>query len=232
MALEFNGSSSRVAFPSGFFNYERTQPWSISANVYFTGARSGGVAGYIIFSRLQSSGALAGIEVSLLWTELAFSPNSIIAANVYMINNFGSNNHLQTFAQTDVASSTWTNVVFTYDGSSAAAGVKIYINGTASAKTTPRDTLSASVLNSITPTIGSRNASSSWFNGRIAEAGIWNVELTADECRALGKSVSPTLVRPQSLQSYVPMVREIIDAKGNALTGTSTTVANHPRVYR
>jgi hypothetical protein len=69
-------------------------------------------------------------------------------------------------------------------------------------------------------------------NGTIAEAAVWNTALTDDEMRALGKGVSPQLVRPANLIYYVPAVRDVLDVKGNALTVTGTTVADHsPVIY-
>lgn len=69
--------------------------------------------------------------------------------------------------------------------------------------------------------------------GDLAEVGVWNVALTADEIASLGKGVSCDQVRPQSLVFYAPLVRNIGDmARGIALTNVNTsTVAVHPRVY-
>jgi Concanavalin A-like lectin/glucanases superfamily len=43
------------------------------------------------------------------------------------------------------------------------------------------------------------------MTGRLAEWGIWNVALTDDEIAALGKGVSPLLVRPSALVGYYPL---------------------------
>jgi hypothetical protein len=69
--------------------------------------------------------------------------------------------------------------------------------------------------------------------GLIAEVGIWNVALTADEIASLAKGMTCDKVRPQSLVFYAPLVRDLIDAKGGlTITNNNTaTVANHPRVY-
>jgi hypothetical protein len=84
--------------------------------------------------------------------------------------------------------------------------------------------------------IGARRLSNiigSYFNGKIAEVGIWNAALTAQEVASLAKGMTCDKIRPQSLVSYVPLVRELIDQKGG-LTITNNngaTVDNHPRVY-
>jgi hypothetical protein len=72
-----------------------------------------------------------------------------------------------------------------------------------------------------------------FFQGDIAEAAIWNVDLTDAEIASLGKGFKPLRIRPQSLRFYAPIVRNIQDLRG-AITLTnngSATVANHPRVY-
>ena len=84
--------------------------------------------------------------------------------------------------------------------------------------------------------IGARRVSTilgAYFNGKIAEVGIWNAALTAQEVASLAKGMTCDKIRPQSLVSYVPIVRELIDQKGG-LTITNNngaTVDNHTRVY-
>jgi hypothetical protein len=82
--------------------------------------------------------------------------------------------------------------------------------------------------------IGARwNNSLIFFAGPIAEVGIWNAALTADEIASLAKGMTCDKIRPQSLVFYAPLVRDLIDTKGG-LTITNNngaTVADHPRVY-
>jgi hypothetical protein len=93
-------------------------------------------------------------------------------------------------------------------------------------------------LGTVTPTalhIGARFAFSfgGFTNGLIAEVGIWNVALTADEIASLAKGMTCDKVRPQSLVFYAPLVRDLNDQKGG-LTITNNngaTVAAHTRVY-
>lgn len=94
----------------------------------------------------------------------------------------------------------------------------------------------------ITPTginrigIGARVRSGidQYHDGLIAEVGIWNVELTAAEIASLAKGVTCDKVRPQSLQFYAPLIRDLQDLRGGlTLTNTNgATVADHPRVYK
>jgi hypothetical protein len=110
--------------------------------------------------------------------------------------------------------------------------VKVYLDGGNS------DTSTGFALNPA-PTrinIGARFLASSaglFFDGQIAEVGIWNAALTAAEIASLAKGMTCDKVRPQSLVFYAPLVRDLIDQKGG-LTITNNngaTVANHPRIY-
>ncbi len=72
-----------------------------------------------------------------------------------------------------------------------------------------------------------------YMNGLLAEVGIWNVALTAEEIASLAKGMTCDKVRPQSLVFYAPLVRNLQDVKGGlTITNNNTaTVADHPRVY-
>jgi hypothetical protein len=75
--------------------------------------------------------------------------------------------------------------------------------------------------------------STEFFDGRMAEIGVWNVGLNASEVASLADGMTCDKVRPQSLVFYAPLVRDLIDAKGGlTITNNNTaTVADHPRVY-
>ena len=230
MSIDFNGTTSRIALPTGFFDYERTQAFSISAVVRYEFARSGGLAGYQIFSRLNSSAPHNGVEFGMYWTGAGVPPDSSAVMFCYIANNFSSN-RINVNSLTDIASGSDKVMTLTYDGSSTAAGVKFYLDGVVQSKNTVADNLSASILLSTTPHIGSRGTAS-FFNGQLSSFGAWSAQLNAAECASLGKFISPKKIRPQSLVMHAPLIREVIDAKGNALTATSLSVgANQPRIY-
>jgi hypothetical protein len=86
-------------------------------------------------------------------------------------------------------------------------------------------------------TIGARiqnSAAGAYFDGDLADVGIWNVALTAAEIASLAKGMACDKVRPQSLVFYAPLARNLIDVRGGrTITNNNTaTVANHPRIYQ
>jgi hypothetical protein len=76
-------------------------------------------------------------------------------------------------------------------------------------------------------TSGSRTV---FTNGRIAEAAIWNEALNDDEIAALANGFRPSLIRPNKLVFYVPLVREVLDVRSAlSLTTSGAVVADHTR---
>lgn len=73
----------------------------------------------------------------------------------------------------------------TYDGSSSASGVKIYINGFAVATTTVYDNLTDTTLSTASLTLGNRQDGNRPFEGTETNIAVWNRELTALEADEL-----------------------------------------------
>ena len=107
-----------------------------------------------------------------------------------------------------------------------------YFNGTAA---TPNTTSSIPLgLNRLN--IGARYGAGvlgAYFPGAIAEVGVWNVALNADEIASLSKGFPCRLVRPSALVFYSRLIRNVMDIR-NGVTlselGTGTTVSDHPRI--
>lgn len=72
-----------------------------------------------------------------------------------------------------------------------------------------------------------------YFVGSIAEVGVWNAALTADEIASLAKGFPCRLVRPSALQFYSRLIRNVMDIR-NGITlselGTGTSQSDHPRI--
>lgn len=84
--------------------------------------------------------------------------------------------------------------------------------------------------------IGARRVGSAidgFFNGLIAEVGIWNVVLSDEEVSSLADGISCSLIRPGSLVFYAPLIRQILDiTAGFSLTNNGgATISDHTRIY-
>jgi hypothetical protein len=75
-----------------------------------------------------------------------------------------------------------------------------------------------------------------FFDGDLAEAGIWNVALDDFDVASLAAGLSPLLVRPSALVGYWPLIGTTspeIDLRGRVeLAVTGATAAPHPRIIR
>jgi len=119
------------------------------------------------------------------WEGYGIQLNGSTSLNPRFLLRNSQSNQLIVDANVGLTVGQWTYVAITYDGSSSASGVNIYINGGSVSTTTPYDTLSASILNNEALTIGSIGSGSWFFNGLIDEVAIFNRSLSAEEISAL-----------------------------------------------
>ena len=79
----------------------------------------------------------------------------------------------------NLAINTWQHYVVTYNGSSLASGVKIYVNGVSKALTVASNTLTDTIRNTEKLKIGTGYYP--WYAGRVDEVTIYNRVLPASE---------------------------------------------------
>lgn len=105
-----------------------------------------------------------------------------------------------------------------------------YIDGGSSGTNTTSDTPSG-ISSLQIGRVFFNNTAGQRFAGRIAETAIWNVALNIDEIRSLADGYRPSLIRPQNLVFYAPLIRDLIDvARGISLiNGDNVPVAEHVR---
>ncbi len=118
-------------------------------------------------------GDATGVELlvdhgKLRWSMIHLWPNS--AASV------------ETDAELPVG--TWQRVTVTYDGSSKAAGLHVYLDGREAKTTVVRDTLHAKPRDNSLE-IGSRSRDAGFRNGSLDEIQLWRTALTAAEVATL-----------------------------------------------
>lgn len=98
----------------------------------------------------------------------------------------------------------WHHVVATYDGSGDAAGVTIYVDDSSVALTVQEDSLAATTVGSEDAWIGARpNAASNFFVGSLKDAGVFDIELSADDVTAISDACDSDLREFGPLESLV-----------------------------
>jgi len=128
---------------------------------------------------------------------------------------------------TGYTANTWYHACGVFTGNASRTA---YINGGSSAtNTTSKSAITIDRVDMGANYNGSAYASQ-LMSGRIAEAAVWNVALSAAEVSALASGVSPRLIRPSALRFYAPLVGDPIDLRrGIAITNSGTTLADHTR---
>ncbi len=82
---------------------------------------------------------------------------------------------------------TWQHVMVTYDGSSKAAGVKIYLDGEVMETSVEADALIGSIRTVESLRIGSRRGGMQ-YHGLITDVRIVDKELTAEQVREIAEN--------------------------------------------
>lgn len=116
---------------------------------------------------------------------------------------------------------------------SGATAARCYLNGSVGSDAT----YVALTFSSCTILGVGRVQNTQFLNGRVAELGVWNVELTAAEIAALAKGYTPLEIRPDALLAYYPLGGHYgqldLDRWKNRYDLTpanSPTWVDHPRV--
>lgn len=109
---------------------------------------------------------------------------------------------------------TWIGLGTVYTGSS----LTCYLNGVADStlgglSVAASNAIYCDVLAAMTYA-GDIDASSQWADGQVAELGLWNAALSADEMSSLGNGFRPSRIRPQALQLYMPAVGSLTEVRG------------------
>jgi hypothetical protein len=218
MAYDFNGSNQYLSTASAPAS---GSPSTIAAWVRIEATNIDHVIGYLG----EASGTHRN-QVQLSAVNSAGGPS--FAVILFIGSSVGAAQRATTSTATSV--NTWHHAAGVFSSSTSRTA---YIDGVAGTENTT-DIGSQNTATAIN--IGVRtanNGQAAYFDGQIAEFGIWNAALTDAEIASLAKGMTCDKVRPQSLVFYSPLTRDLIDYKGGlAITNNNTaTVANHPRVY-
>jgi len=100
-------------------------------------------------------------------------------------------NAIKVISKSELPKGRWNHVCVTYNGSSQADGVKIYLNGSLQKVTVDKNSLRQSIRTPVPFKIGQRDTSSPVLNAGLQDLRIYARELNADEAQAL--AVAPRL---------------------------------------
>ncbi len=169
-AYYFDGVNDRIDLPSAVLNVERTNSYSQSFWIKTTATDTGNN----IIAKMQSSGAYRGLMIGI---------NAGIL-RMQWISDQNSSNKIRVDGTTSLRDDQWHHIAVIYDGSSTAAGISVYVDGNPESMSVYADSLTGTILNSVTPTIGSRN-NTYYYTGAIDDIRIYSRALSESEVQAL-----------------------------------------------
>jgi hypothetical protein len=151
-------------------DFERDQPWSYCAWVRLSDVRGGAA-----FARMDDADAYRGWD---LWFEDGKPGTHII--------HKWPDDALKVVAKKALEKNRWTHVCITYDGTSKASGVKIYIDGELQENAVQADKLQNSIRTKVPLKLGQRSNSSPLENAGVQDVRIYGRVLKPAEIKALG----------------------------------------------
>lgn len=163
-------------------------------------------------------------SVNSYFCDLHVYPNGTCGLRI-----FNGSQYEETTPTGAISASTWTHLCGVYSSSTSRSAFK---NGGGKTTGTTSATLGNLDRMSVGAMLFQGQSILQPFNGKVAEAAIWNVALSDSEVAQLALGASPSLIRPDSLVMYLPLVRDILDlCEATAFTTTGTAASDHPRVY-
>ena len=169
-AIQFAGNSYIELGDVG--NYERDQKFSYGAWL-----RSPGKANGAAIARMDRDDGHRGWD---LWLQ-----NDRVG--VHLIYTWPQN-FIKVVTKKALKKNEWTHVFVTYDGSSKAAGVKIYFNGVPQEVQVEGDGLTDTIVTTTSLKLGRRNTGQGFKNGGLHDFRLYGRELTREEVTRLAKS--------------------------------------------
>jgi len=210
MSAEFSGENAIVV--KDVAKFDREDAFSISFWLYLENPLEYAIV--VHRAQAESDAANRGYEVMIHDDRPVFG-----------LNHFWPGNAIRVQSDVLIPNKEWVYLAFTYDGSSTAAGTKIFINGNESPKRIIRDNLYRTIEYSDGGSepplkIGARFRDRGLKTGRIDDFRIHDVSLTALEITALhaGTPVEKTPNHSdENLQFYTEVVDERIAEERKAL---------------
>ncbi len=154
-------------------DWERTQAYTVSTWFFYP---QGGSVGSLL-ARMAKPGEYRGWD---LWLE-----NGRIGTHI--VSSWPSS-AIKVIAKKTLSANTWYHLTVTYDGSSKAAGVKLYLDGTLQDADIANDNLTSSIKTPVPLRLARREGAEGLANIRLADIRFYDRPLDAAEAAGLGRN--------------------------------------------
>jgi hypothetical protein len=168
-ALTFFAATPKHITLADFANFERTDPFSLEC--WFKTSVVGGLNH--LLSKMENAGNFRGWALRVNSGKVEFVLSSI----------FGGvgQSMLRMRTVNDFNDGIWHHAIITYDGSSLATGVRVYIDNISRALVTVVDNLLSTIINATNLNFAARTGGAYAYSGELDEIVIWAKELTQEE---------------------------------------------------
>jgi hypothetical protein len=166
-ALMFDGSNDYASIADdGSMDFERTDSYTLSAWV-----KTQSTDRQIVVAKMTNSSPYQGFDMGII--------NGVVRTHV---SASWDTSAIQVDGSRFIPDGKWHYIVVTYDGSSSASGIKIYVDGRLEDMTTNNNNLTTSIVQNAPVTIGARNSESDkYFNGVIDSVSVYSRALSSTE---------------------------------------------------
>ena len=167
-AYYFDGVNDRVSLPAGLLNLERTESFTQSFWIKTDDTDTGN--NFITKMNPAYTSNNRGIGIVL----------SSGILRIHLISDGPNGNLLRVEGTTLLNDDEWHHVAVTYNGSSLAAGLTVYLDGGLETTTIVKNALTGTILNTSLPSFGARNTQLP-YQGAIDNVRIYNRVLSVSE---------------------------------------------------
>lgn len=174
-AIQYQGMAAEIA---DFPNFPGSEPYSFAAWVKAPAANMTGA----LAAKMNEAQAYRGFD---FWMQDRRLGTHLISA--------WPDKGLKVVSATQIPADQWTHVIVTYDGSTKAAGVKVYYNGVAQNVSIENDKLDGPTETDVPLKLGQRHSASPLSNVGISKLQIFKRALSAEEVSLL--AVEPVINR-------------------------------------
>jgi hypothetical protein len=182
-ALALDGSKESFVATGSSLNFERTNAFSYGCWVKPSSDGAG-----TLLAKMDEAAELRGFDLFMDNGKLFF----------HLIHSWPDNT-LRVSTTESLPKDSWTHVFATYDGSSKAGGVKLYVNGKEAPFKVLNNSLDDTILNQTAFNLGRRSASHP-LKGSLDDLRIYNRALSSDEVAGLSDSPNLALARLPATQ--------------------------------
>ncbi|MBL7650010.1 MAG: DUF1553 domain-containing protein [Candidatus Hydrogenedentes bacterium] len=194
-ALMLNGTPEATLSLGDGFTFDREKPFSVSL-----WARPDGDGA--LFSKMDEANGFRGVDM------LAFGDGRI---DVHVINAWDSN-AIKIVSEPAFTPGAWSHFCLTYDGSSKASGLRLYVNGIPVGVKVEKDVLTGPIDTAQPLRIGQRTAST-YLKGAISDLAFFDRALAESEPEVLLESALAAALPAEVPEEQAKTLRAHFDAR-------------------